>query len=158
MVRKTGDHRKSEEQSFEGTNYQYSQQACQRKSRSQYFRWLWRSHCAGFKIPGVGWKYFRETRSQMEIIRSDAASVGKFGRIHGVWRQRCSRPDGYQGIPNFGCRYLVAAKSVGIDCGAEAESCNSGKVLLAQNRHLLWIFGRCLCWFGIFGSLLTSVE
>ena len=46
--------------------------------------------------------------------------------------------------------------SVGINCGTGAEICGS-KGLLAQDRRLLHIFGRGACWFGIFGSGLTSV-
>ena len=44
------------------------------------------------------------------------------------------------------------------DCGAGAESCGSRKGLLARARHLLEIFCRGPCRFGIFRSLSTSVE
>ena len=59
------------------------------------------------KSPGVGWKYFREPRFKLEIFRATAASIGKFGRRLGVYRLRCSRPEGDRGIPNVWCRYLV---------------------------------------------------
>ena len=48
--------------------------------------------------------------------------------------------------------------SFGIDSGAGAESCGGGKRLLAQDRHLLEIFGRGPCRFGVFGLGSTSVE
>ena len=48
--------------------------------------------------------------------------------------------------------------SVETDCGARAEIYGGRKGLLDRDRSLLDIFGRGPCWFGIFGSGLTSVE
>ena len=48
--------------------------------------------------------------------------------------------------------------SVGIDCGAGAESCGVRKILLTHDQRLLQIFGRGLCRFGIFGLGSMSVE
>ena len=47
---------------------------------------------------------------------------------------------------------------VDIDCGAGAESCGVRKILLTHDQRLLQIFGRGLCWFGIFGLGSMSVE
>ena len=42
------------------------------------------SNTLGFEIPGVGWKYLKELQHWPEIIRKDAASVGKVGRSLGI--------------------------------------------------------------------------
>ena len=38
-----------------------------------------------FKIPGVGWRYFKEMWRQLQIIRAAKVSVGKVGGSLGVW-------------------------------------------------------------------------
>ena len=61
-------------------------------------------------------------------------------------------------VPTSVADIFLEITSVGIDCGAGAEICGSAKRLLAQDRRLLEIFGQGPCRFGIFGSVLTSVE
>ena len=54
-VRNPRDHKKIDEQYFEGTNGQYSQRVCREKDGSQHLKWPQRGHGAGFEIPSVCW-------------------------------------------------------------------------------------------------------
>ena len=62
------------------------------------------------------------------------------------------------GSPTYVADIWLGITLVDTDCGAGAESSGSGKGLLARDRRLLDILGRCPCRFGIFGSGSTSVE
>ena len=67
--------------------------------------------------------------------------LGKVGHSLGVWRARCSQPDGDRWIPAVYWRYLVWAR-VGWDRSQRRTgSCSSGKKQLTQDQRLLEIFG-----------------
>ena len=63
-----------------------------------------------------------------------------------------------EGSPTSVADIWLVIMSVGIDSGSGTESCGGRKILLARDRRLLEIFGRCPCGFGIFGSGSTSVD
>ena len=98
---------KSGKKSFNVTKGQCFWQACWRKAEGQCLIRPQRSYRARFKIPGVVWQYFSEPQRWLEIILVAAEFVGKFGRILGVWWQRCLIHDGDQGRHGVCWRYLV---------------------------------------------------
>ena len=62
------------------------------------------------------------------------------------------------GAPTYVADSWLGIASVEIYCSAGAERCGGRKILLAQDRRLLKIFGHSQCQFGVFGLGLTSVE
>ena len=84
--------------------------------------------------------------------------LGKVGRSLGVLWQTCSIPEGARVYTTSIVDIWSGLAFVDIDCSAGAESCYGSNSLLTQDQCMLKIFGQGPYRFGIFGSVLMSVQ
>ena len=134
------------------------QQAPRRTTNSEYFRRLWGVAAPGSKAlatiddnslsRGVGWRQFVGPRCLLE----------KVGNSLGVWRARCSQPDGDQGSLDDCWRYLSEAPIRWDRSRHRSGSCGSGKKVLTRDQGLLVVFGPSPTSVGKVGSRPVSVQ